>query len=69
MRALSIALQDLAINHLDVESTAFLNLEHHPGNNLVVHEVVGTPGIDEDGGGLLLEETSDLHHLRIRIAS
>ncbi|RZS04203.1 hypothetical protein BHM03_00034492 [Ensete ventricosum] len=37
-------------------------------NNLDVHEVVGTPGIDEDGDGLLLEETSDLHHLRIHIA-
>ncbi|RZS22100.1 hypothetical protein BHM03_00054830, partial [Ensete ventricosum] len=42
-------------------------LEHQSNNNLAVHKV-GAPGIYEDIDRLLLEETSNLRHLRVRVA-
>ncbi|RWW10940.1 hypothetical protein GW17_00025485 [Ensete ventricosum] len=45
-----------------------LNLKHHPSSNLAVHEVIGAPSIDEDSDGLLLEETSNLYRLLVRVA-
>ncbi|RZR93570.1 hypothetical protein BHM03_00022113 [Ensete ventricosum] len=39
-----------------------------PRSNFVVHEIIGTLGIDEDGDGLLLEETSNFHRLWVHVA-
>ncbi|RWW10390.1 hypothetical protein BHE74_00022415 [Ensete ventricosum] len=63
-----VALQDVTISHLYVKPAAILDLKHHLGNNLVVHGVIGAPGIDEDDDGLLLEKTSNLHYLRVCVA-
>ncbi|RWV81014.1 hypothetical protein GW17_00057608, partial [Ensete ventricosum] len=61
------AFQDVAIDHLYFEPVANLNLKRHPGNNLVVHEVVDALGIYEDGDRLLLEETLSLHRLQVLV--
>ncbi|RWV88916.1 hypothetical protein GW17_00048963, partial [Ensete ventricosum] len=41
---------------------------HHSSSNLVVHEVIGASGIDEDGDWLLFEQSSHFHRLRVCIA-
>ncbi|RZS18826.1 hypothetical protein BHM03_00051150 [Ensete ventricosum] len=55
---------DSNVSSLNVELAVIFLLEHQPGSNLAVHEVVRAPSVDEDNDGLLLKEPFDLHCLR-----